>query len=69
MENTNMENQILLYIVKDTWHAKFIGPHEESIVRVFGTNTLPLPFTARASADTVRADVEQRNPDCFVSVA
>ena len=61
-----MENRIALSIRDGTWHATFTDPE---IRRLFGTDTLPTPYTSRAPAETVLAEVSQRNPDCVVTVA
>ena len=64
-----MQNQIILYTRKNSWVAQFVGPHAQEIIRLFGTDVLPLPFTPTANPELVRETVEHRNPDVFVSFA
>ena len=60
-----MENRITLAVRDGTWHATFTDPE---IVQRFGTDTLPTPFTSRAPAETVLAEISRRNPNCVVTV-
>ena len=60
-----MENRITLAVRDGTWHATFTDPE---IRRLFGTDTLPTPYTSRAPAETVLAEVSRRNPDSVVTL-
>jgi hypothetical protein len=64
-----MENTITLTKSNTGWNATFSGPASKQIVSLFGTATIPTPFTASASQDTVLADVTARNPEYKVTVA
>ena len=44
------------------------GPRIREIVDLFGTTTLPTPFTAAAPVDRVRAELERLNPLDTVTV-
>ncbi len=49
------------------WQATF---HDDAEVkRLFGTDTIPTPYTAKTEGGTVRAEVQERNPDCVVVLA
>jgi len=61
---------IVLRKTAQGWMADFGATDAAGMMRVaFGCTELPLPFTATASAEAVRADVEKRNPGCTVAVA
>jgi hypothetical protein len=67
------QNQIILISGKDCWLAKYVGPHAQKIIRLFGTDTLPTPFIPglllSEDTDRLRAAIEKMNPDVFVSFA
>jgi len=49
------------------WQATF---HDDAEVhRLFGTDTIPTPYLARADGERVRTEVQERNPDCVVILA
>ena len=48
------------------WLARF-DDHE--IVAIFGTDTIPTPFTEKAPPMMVKAEIEKRNPEYFVCFA
>lgn len=52
------------------WVARYSGHHADvhEILELFGTDTLPLPFTANASSEMVLADVVGREPDAVVTL-
>lgn len=51
------------------WFATYTGPHTAGIVALFGTGTLPLPYTAQAAPAVVLAAVQAQNPACLVVLA
>lgn len=61
-----MENQITLAVRDGAWCATFTDPE---IVRLFGSDTLPTPFSSRVQASKVLAEISRRNPDCVVRLA
>jgi hypothetical protein len=52
------------------WVARYSGDHTDvlDILELFGTDTLPLPFTPNASPQMVLADVVGREPDAVVTL-
>ena len=51
----------------ENWQATF---HDDAEVKgLFGTDTIPTPYLARADGEPVRAKVQERNPDCVVVLA
>jgi hypothetical protein len=50
----------------NSWLATYSGPAFEHIKPLFGTTTLPLPFTLDAPVDVVLADMQTRFPGAFV---
>ncbi len=49
------------------WVAQHCGGElTQEVVRLFGTDTLPTPFTALASYARVKAELQRLNPDCVV---
>ena len=48
------------------WMAQFVDDSE--IKELFGTDTLPLPFTSESAASEVKGEVERLNPGCMVEV-
>ena len=74
MKHTNKQgdanmNQIILINGRELWEAKHVGPNAASIIRLFGTDTIPTPFSNHVDSDTVRAKIQSLNPDVFVTVA
>jgi hypothetical protein len=66
-----MEETNTLEITRGTatwWQVRYIGPHRAKIVGLLNTDTLPLPFTEEANAETVLAEVSRLNPDCRVYI-
>jgi hypothetical protein len=47
------------------WTAQFSDP---AVLRLFGTDTLPLPYTAKAPAETVIANVREGHPTAAIEV-
>lgn len=60
---------ITLHRTSSCWEATFSGPHAEEVRHLMGTTTIPTPWRPSASADTVRRDIERRNPGCVVVAA
>lgn len=61
-------NRLILSKSVGGWSAKYVGPHAERIRELFGTDTLPLPFTSSASETMVLTAILSRNPGCVVEV-
>ena len=60
-----MIKRIKLQKTPHGWLATFLDDPE--VIRLFGTDTLPTGFPARAEWDTVRARVSHLNPGSIVS--
>jgi len=56
---------IRLYRLATGWVATFSDP---TVKQLFGTDTLPTAFTAQASVDVVRTEIQRRNPGADVQV-
>ncbi len=56
-------NTITLRVDGAGWMAQWSGPHAKKVVRLFGQDTLPLPFTADAVPSVVCDTIRQLNPD------
>jgi len=63
---TNSQNEILIHLGEQGWLATYTGPHAERIGELFDSHTIPTAFTARASRETVIAEVQARNPRVIV---
>lgn len=50
------------------WCARFTGSEAAGIRILFGTDVLPLPFTAQAKAEAVCAAIQANHPDAEVVV-
>jgi hypothetical protein len=61
-------NQIILFNTHDGWMARSIGPHASEIVGLFGTDTLPTAFTARAEGELVLQEIQRLNPGIDVRI-
>lgn len=62
-ERESAMNTITLFKTVRGWMARF---SEAEIKELFGTDTLPTPFTAAASPAVVMAEVRRLNPRCVV---
>jgi hypothetical protein len=51
-------NERVIFKTAAGWFCRYEGPHADEVVRLFGTATLPLPWTAAASAETVLSAVQ-----------
>jgi hypothetical protein len=63
----NVAPRIRLYVTVQGWMAQFLDDAE--VMRLFGTDTLPTPFTAQADAGMVLTATMKRNPGACVDVA
>lgn len=63
------QNKIIVRIEQDTWMATHKGPHAARVFELFGTITLPTPFTSLTPFDVVRERLEYLNPGVRVSRA
>jgi hypothetical protein len=59
-------NAVTLYLENNFWMVRFSGPHAGSIVRLFGTDALPTPFTGDADPVLVVDTVQRMNPGVIV---
>ncbi len=64
-----MENIIRLTRNEFGWFCGFEGPHSVEVEDLFGTNTIPCGFTARASSEVVLEEIRARNPGIEVVLA
>ena len=55
-------NQLTLIRGKNCWLLKFEGPQAQEVIDLFGTDTLPTPFTELADTATVQAEIKRPNP-------
>lgn len=61
-----MSSTILIHLGEQGWLATYAGPHAKRIGDLFGTMTIPLPYTARAPLETVVSEIQARNPGVIV---
>lgn len=62
-------NKLTVFKNAQGWHVRFDeGEEREGVVAVMGTDTIPLPFTVRAKAETVVLDIQQRYPGADITV-
>jgi hypothetical protein len=62
-----MENAIEIVAMSGVWHARHSGPHARQIQRLFGTDTLPTPWTTEyLTRGQVADEVGKLNPDAEV---
>lgn len=52
-----------------SWIATTTGPNEALLLELFGTTSLATAFTAEASPELVRANIQRLNPSARVVVA
>ena len=64
-----MQTSITLYKGNPVWLAHWQGDDAAEIKRLFGTAILPTAYDATTDAETVRAEIAQRNPDRMVCIA
>lgn len=57
-----MRQQIALFLDAGVWKARFSGDDQE-IRRLFGTDTLPTPFTSQTPAADVLERLKRLNPN------
>ena len=60
------QNEILIHLGEQGWLATFAGPQAPEIIDLFGTDTLPTPYTASTALATVIAEIQAKNPDAVV---
>lgn len=61
-------NRIQIVKTNTGYNAKYIGPHAAEIKALFGTDSIPTPFTPNAIALDVVKEVAKRNPGVEVSL-
>ena len=49
------------------WMARFVD--DGTVRELFGTDTVPTPYTSAMPGETVRTEVARRNPDATVVLA
>lgn len=59
-------NVMTLVLIGVTWHVRYSGAHRAEIVDLFGTDTLPTPFTDARPGEDVLARLQALNPDILV---
>ncbi len=60
--------RIDLYRTPEGWQARQFGVDAEECRRLFGTDTLPTAYTARADGEKVRAAIQALNPDHEINI-
>lgn len=51
------------------WHVRYeSGPQRAEILRLFGGDTLPLPYTVQATAEKVVSSFRSRNPEVDITL-
>lgn len=62
-----MSNQIkiTLFRANGSWNVRSTDPE---IKRLFGTDTIPAPYTDKANPEMVRTTIERLNPQAIVEV-
>ena len=50
----------------DLWIAQYSGEHAATLVELFGADTVPTAYTSATPCAVVVAEVQRRNPDCYV---
>ena len=60
------ETTITIYRTAGGYMARYSGHEEAEVQRLFGTDTIPTAFTARADAGHVRDSIAHLNPECHV---
>lgn len=60
---------ITLHILGGVWHATSSGPEAAAVTRLFGTATLPTPYTAAIDPRVVLGTIQRLNPDERVCLA
>ena len=46
--------------------ATFSGKEAANVIRLFGTNVMPTPFTSKAKIQDVMAEIQRLNPGALV---
>ncbi|MGC4052895.1 MAG: hypothetical protein QM757_26505 [Paludibaculum sp.] len=64
-----MTNRISLIKRDGMWACQFFGPMSALVVRLFGENIVPTPFTDTVDQREVLACIQERNPGVLVEVA
>ena len=57
---------ILVTRTSTGFDATFNGPEAANVLRLFGTNTMPTPFTSKAKIQDVMAEIQRLNPGALV---
>jgi len=50
------------------WRAHFVGEHAKEVIALFGTDTLPTPYTSYSKPEAVRQAIAAINPGVSVEV-
>jgi hypothetical protein len=59
-------NEILIHLGSSGWLATYVGPHAKEIGKLFGTCTIPTPFSANVGLNNVCREVAKLNPGVMV---
>jgi hypothetical protein len=62
-------NRIVLFLEARSWHARFEGPHADTVLNLFGTTVVPTPFTSAANPAFVLEEIRKRNRGVKVEIA
>lgn len=62
-------NKLTIFKNAQGWHVRFDeGEEREGVIAVMGTDTIPLPFTVKASAEIVALDIQARYPGADITL-
>lgn len=60
-------NRLGIYRARNCWMVSYVlSPQRDEIHRLFQTTELPMPFTANADEQRVRATLSEQNPDAEI---
>lgn len=62
-------NAIYLFRWRGTWYAQYRGPHANTILELFGTDTLPTAYSANTMPAEVVEAVQRSHPGVRVQLA
>ena len=66
---TNTQGKMIVRLEGNTYIADHYGQIAAELADLFGTTTLPLPFTAEASPELVLSSLRRLNPQVDVVLA
>jgi hypothetical protein len=63
-------NQLTIILNAQGWHLRFEEGHEDraTMLHLFGTDTIPLPYTARANASQIVENLRKNYPGSEIKI-